>query len=222
MGRVCRAGLSARGAGQNAGMADKQEITVVPHAPVEADSRREERDTLDGPRLIELQHTRIRSLLDEVSASVGQQRQAAFDELRELLARHETAEEMVLRPLSRSVEPDVAEARMDEENEAKEQLARLEAMDVTGEEFARAFAPFADAVRAHAKAEEEDELPAVVQRLHDDPRLRERVADALRAAERSAPTHPHPGVRSTAANYAVGPFAAMVDRARDAIGKVTG
>ncbi|WP_207944792.1 hypothetical protein [Actinomadura rubrisoli] len=34
-----------------------------------------------------------------------------------------------------------------------------------------------------------------------------------------APTHPHQGTESPMKNLAVGPFAAVVDRARDAIGK---
>lgn len=203
-------------------MADNDPITVVPHTPVPADTKRSERDALDGFRLIELQHERIRSLLAEVAAAAGQQRQAAFDELRELLARHETAEEMVLRPVTRRSDEAVAAARMDEENEAKQQLADLEALDVTSEEFTRAFAEFADAVRAHAQAEEDEELPKAAEVLGDNERLRERLADALRAAERSGPTHPHPSVQTTAGNYAAGPFAAMVDRARDMIGKLTG
>ena len=36
-------------------------------------------------------------------------------------------------------------------------------------------------------------------------------------AEAVAPTRPHPGVESRAANMLAGPFAAMLDRARDAI-----
>ena len=40
-------------------------------------------------------------------------------------------------------------------------------------------------------------------------------------AEKTAPTHPHPSARSTAMNYVAGPFAAVADRAKDAISKVT-
>jgi hypothetical protein len=41
--------------------------------------------------------------------------------------------------------------------------------------------------------------------------------EAVAFAESIAPTRPHPGVESAAANMLVGPFAAMLDRARDAI-----
>jgi hypothetical protein len=37
-----------------------------------------------------------------------------------------------------------------------------------------------------------------------------------------APTRPHPGVESAAANILVGPFAAMLDRTRDAISGKSG
>ncbi len=45
------------------------------------------------------------------------------------------------------------------------------------------------------------------------------AAPALKAAEATAPTHPHPGTESATANAAVGPFAAIADRVRDAMSK---
>jgi hypothetical protein len=43
------------------------------------------------------------------------------------------------------------------------------------------------------------------------------MAAAVRAAEAIAPTRPHPGIESAKENFAVGPFASMLDRARDAL-----
>jgi hypothetical protein len=43
------------------------------------------------------------------------------------------------------------------------------------------------------------------------------MAKAVRAAEAIAPPRPHPGVESAKTNLLVGPFASMLDRARDAI-----
>jgi hypothetical protein len=45
---------------------------------------------------------------------------------------------------------------------------------------------------------------------------------AVRAAEAIAPTRPHPGVESAKLNFALGPFASMLDRARDLISKALG
>jgi hemerythrin superfamily protein len=167
-----------------------------------------------------LQHEQIRAAIDEVAqTATPESRQKAFDALRELLARHETAEEMIVRPLTRGIDRGeaVASARMDEENESKKVLAELENLDIASEEFARSFETFAQAVLAHAQREEAFEFPLFREHLDAD-----KLATAERQlllAEKTAPTHPHPSARSTAMNYLAGPFAALVDRARDTISK---
>jgi hypothetical protein len=45
------------------------------------------------------------------------------------------------------------------------------------------------------------------------------MGQAARLVEEFAPTRPHPGVESAAANMLVGPFAAMLDRVRDLLTK---
>src|SRR6059058_5542659 len=114
------------------------------------------------------QHEQVRAAIDAVAATkTAKSRQAAFDVLRELLARHETAEEMIVRPLTRSVDngETVAEARMDEENKSKDVLAELEKLDIASVEFARTFETFAQAVLEHAQAEETFEFPLLRQHL---------------------------------------------------------
>lgn len=49
-----------------------------------------------------------------------------------------------------------------------------------------------------------------------------RMTIAVKAAQAIAPTHPHPGVESAKLNFALGPFASMLDRARDALRHVIG
>jgi hemerythrin superfamily protein len=166
------------------------------------------------------QHELVRQAINGVARTTSaESRQEAFDALRELLARHETAEEMIVRPLTRGIdngEP-IAEARMEEENESKDVLAELEKLDIASVEFARTFETFAKSVLEHALAEE----------MYEFPLLRELGADKLEKAEKqflmaekTAPTHPHPSARSTAMNFVAGPFAAVADRARDAVSKV--
>jgi iron-sulfur cluster repair protein YtfE (RIC family) len=168
------------------------------------------------------QHEQVRHAIYAVAATTtAETRQTTFDALRELLARHETAEEMIVRPLTRGIDRgwDVAAARMDEENESKDMLAELEHLDIASVEFARKFEKFAGAVLTHAQAEETFEFPLLRRNVDAD-----KLAAAERQlllAERIAPTHPHPSARSTLMNYAVGPFAAMLDRARDAISEIT-
>ena len=179
-------------------------------------------DTTHGDVIDQLleQHELVRAAIYEVAATTtAKSRQKTFDALRELLARHETAEEMIIRPLTRNIDggDEIAAARMDEENESKIVLAKLEKLDIASVEFARMFEQFAGAVLTHAQAEEKTEFPLLRQQL--EPEQLARAEKLLLTAEKTAPTHPHPSARTTAANYVAGPFAAMADRARDAIGK---
>jgi hemerythrin superfamily protein len=167
------------------------------------------------------QHSRIRELFTHVKGAEGDHKQQAFDELRALLAAHETGEEMVLRPVSEDdAGPEVARARNQEEDEANRVLAGLEKMDSSSAEFDSEFARFEQAVLDHAEHEEREEFPAVRER--EDPDKLVSLGKRLKAAEKIAPTHPHPTVAgSTAAQWTVGPFASLVDRARDAISGAT-
>lgn len=166
------------------------------------------------------QHTTVRNLLDRVLSSTGEQRRRVFDEVRELLARHETGEEMILRPMTRRVPggETVADGRMAEENEAKKVLAKLEKLDPDSSEFASMFSEFRSSVLEHAAAEENEEFPLLAKGTFDQEDL-EKAGFKLENAEKTAPTHPHPSAKTTAMNYVAGPFAAMVDRARDLFSK---
>jgi len=168
------------------------------------------------------QHARIRDLFTEVRDSRGEARKHAFDDLRALLAVHETGEEMILRPVSRrSAGPEVVKARNDEEQKATRMLGRMEKMDVSSPEFEHDLAELEQMVSDHAEAEEREEFPAV--RGESNSQDLQKLGRRLRAAEQLAPTHPHPmAAGSPAAQWTVGPFAAMVDRARDAFGGGSG
>jgi hypothetical protein len=163
------------------------------------------------------QHQRIRELFAHVKGAEGKRKQRAFDELRALLAVHETAEEMVMRPISsKDAGTEVTNARNEEEREAARDLTVLEMMDVSSAEFDRKFADFEQAVLDHASREEQDEFPLVRAREDQDTLLA--LGRTLRAAERIAPTHPHPSTAgSPAAQWAVGPFASLIDRSLDAL-----
>ena len=165
------------------------------------------------------QHNLIKDLFEEVlSASSDEAREKAFVDLRQLLAVHETAEEMVVHPRARNEIADgdaIVDARLKEEHEAKEQLSRLEKIDVSSKEFLNELTMFRDDVIDHAEHEENEEFNKLQRKLDSDDLGR--MAKAVQAAEAIAPTRPHPGVESAKANFAVGPFASMLDRARDAI-----
>ncbi|MFF1719108.1 hemerythrin domain-containing protein [Streptomyces sviceus] len=177
----------------------------------------------DVVALLMRQHGDIRNLFDEVERTAGDERRAAFRNLVRLLAVHETAEEEVIRPFTRSSVPDgarVADERLAEEREAKELLSRLDGTDTDDPKFLSELRTLRLDVMKHARAEERYEFNHI--RRHADQARLSAMATALKAAEAVAPTHPHPGTESAAKNMALGPVAALVDRTRDAVRKAMG
>ena len=169
------------------------------------------------------QHNLIKDMFEEVlSASEPKAREKAFIELRKLLAVHEAAEEMVVHPRARrevANGDEIVDARLKEEHAAKEQLSKLEGMDVSSKEFIDELTKFRDAVVDHAEHEENDEFNKLQRELDKDDLGR--MAKAVQAAQAIAPTRPHPGVESAKMNFAAGPFASMLDRARDLLKQAT-
>ena len=173
---------------------------------------------------LKAQHDLIEDMCDEVlHASDPKAREQPFIALRQLLAVHETAEEMIVHPrVRREFEGGdaIVDARLKEEHDAKQQLSKLENLDITSQQFIDEFTKLRDAVLEHAEHEENEEFPRLQQKLDAD-ELKQ-MATAVKAAEAIAPTRPHPGVESAKLNFALGPFASMLDRAHDAIKQAIG
>src|SRR6202012_3166127 len=161
---------------------------------------------------LKAQHNLIEDMFDQVIlASDPEAREKPFAALRQLLAVHETAEEMVVHPrVRRDVRAGdaIVDACLEEEHAGKELLAQIEKMDVTSQQFVDELAKLRDAVLDHAEHEERDEFPYLEEEL--EPNEQKRMTLVVRAAEAIAPTHPHPGVESAKLNFAVGPFASML------------
>jgi hemerythrin superfamily protein len=167
------------------------------------------------------QHRQAENLIDQIKTAPRENRGDLFDELREMLAVHETAEELVLRPVTKATGDQgkrIAEERIAEENEAKQVLADLEKLDPESDTFLTEFGAFAADVLEHATNEEQKEFP-LVRRENDADRLG-KLGTAMEKVEKVAPTHPHPSAKSAPVTLALGPFASILDRARDAISAV--
>jgi len=168
---------------------------------------------------LKAQHNLIEDMFDQVlHASDPHAREKPFVQLRQLLAVHETAEEMVVHPrVRREVDAidSIVDARLEEEHDAKELLSSIEKIDITSQQFIDELTKLRDAVMDHALHEESFEFPRLQREL--DAEELKRLGTAVRAAEAIAPTRPHAGVESAKLNFAVGPFASMIDRARDLI-----
>ncbi|MFJ7151502.1 hemerythrin domain-containing protein [Streptomyces sp. NPDC100445] len=178
---------------------------------------------IDVVALLMRQHGDIRNLFDEVERREGEERREAFRRLVRLLAVHETAEEEVVHPFVRravSGGERVVEDRLAEEKAAKETLAALDDMDTDDPSFMPRLMELRTDVQEHARAEERYEFSHI--RRSTDVTNLSTMAKAVKAAEAMAPTRPHPGVQTAAANMALGPVAALMDRTKDAVRKAMG
>ena len=179
-------------------------------------------NTLHGPidvvDFLTEQHHRIKDLFDETLRAAGGERDESFVRLRRLLAVHETAEEEIVHPRAAHELKEgrsIIQSRLAEEKQAKTTLSELEGVDVDSELFTEKLRELRDDVVHHAEHEEREEFAGLRSELSDSElKLLER---AVKLAETIAPTRPHPGVEGALANAFVGPFASMMDRARDAI-----
>ncbi|MFH0241546.1 hemerythrin domain-containing protein [Streptomyces sp. HK10] len=180
----------------------------------------------DVVALLTRRHDEIRELFDAVeNAAAGDDSgggcRAAFRRLVRLLTAHETAEEEIVHPYARgAVEggEEIVAARLAEERRTGRALLRLESVDCAGPgraAFLREFAALREEAEAHARAEERYEfLPLAA---GSDPEWRRAMARAVLAAESVAPARPYPAAVPGGEDSAEGPFAAVVDRARDAL-----
>jgi hemerythrin superfamily protein len=173
--------------------------------------------TEDVVDLLRAQHGRIRDLFDEVMQSEGKERERSFRELVTLLAIHETAEEEIVHPAARRLPggDGIVDDRLAEEREAKELLSELDGMDIDDPRFMKSLDKLRMDVLTHARAEERYEFDRL--KVEFSPKQLKGFAVAVRAAEASAPTRPHPGAESAKKNMLAGPMLAVVDRVRGMI-----
>jgi hemerythrin superfamily protein len=175
-----------------------------------------------GPDVIQLlvgQHQEIKKLFDQVARASGERKRGLFDELVRLLAVHEAAEEEVVHPIVRHEvhgAGGVVDARLTEENAAKEALAKLYDLGVEHAEFDTRLDALARSVTEHADREENEEFPPL--RATVSPEKLRQMAGAVRLVESTAPTRPHPDAgESATAQLLGGPPLSVFDRARDAV-----
>lgn len=179
------------------------------------------RDVVD---LLVTQHQEVKALFTQLEGAPGPSKKGSFDRLVNLLAVHETAEEIVVYPAVRASGPDgdrLADARTTEEGQAKDALSELERLGVDSPEFATKLEAFQRMVVTHAENEEREIFPLL--RQTQTPEQLAKMAESVETAEKVAPTHPHPhGPESALGNVVVGPFVAVVDKVRDALRRRTG
>jgi hemerythrin superfamily protein len=171
--------------------------------------------------LLEQDHRDIEKKFSELEGAGADFRAELFWKLTDLLVRHEVAEEMVVYPALRSVPggEEVARARIDEQRQAEEELARLEKMDLQSEDFAEGMGRLKTLVLVHAGEEETQAFPYLAGSASSETMVE--LGRRYTAAKHTAPDHPHPHLSDTPpANKLVGSVVALFDRVRDEAGKV--
>ena len=134
------------------------------------------------------------------------------------LSVHSVVEEQVVYPRIRQVVgrgDSMVSHALDEHQEAKELLAKLERTSPESDEFDGLVTQLRKAIKEHVREEERDVLPALQKEVDRDELVA--LAKAVKSAKKGAPTRPHPWAPNTPpGNIVAGAVAGAMDRARDA------
>jgi hemerythrin superfamily protein len=167
-------------------------------------------------------HQQVKQMFARIEQATFAKQRDMFWDLTNELVRHEVAEEEIVYPEVRKVVPNgerLAEARIKEQSKAEELLAEMEKADTDDNQFPTHLQKLQEAVLQHAEKEETLVFAPLGEALDAD--RRNHLGSRYCKAKAAAPTHPHPNAPDTPpANMALGPVAALVDRARDAMHKL--
>lgn len=141
----------------------------------------------DAVEIILNDHTVIKSLLRELTESVGEQRDKVLEQLKGVLTIHNATEENLIYPAIDKIAGSKLESQhlYHETAEADTLLFELDSMLKERDEtdFGKKAAKFAEAVRHHIAEEEQKALPRLQENA--DPRHAQILADAVRAFRNS-------------------------------------
>lgn len=166
-------------------------------------------------------HEQIKLLFAQMGKTQGEHREHIWQQLVRLLIIHENIEQQLVHPLSAKRLPDgedMVESRLQEEEQASQDLAELYSMGIDHPRFDTRLADLRDAVTEHAELEEDEEFGYLRDNVPAEQLLQ--LAAAAKAAEKAAPARPQPDApmrASALGDMMPGPLAAIGDRVRDAL-----
>lgn len=180
---------------------------------------------MDAVEYLTTDHRAVEHLLQELEDAEREDREQLRRQVTRKLVQHMSAEETVLFPLLRDELADVEAGVRDEVLEKLEEhhvlktvLDELRDLDPGDDRFPAKTEVLAEQVEHHHEEEEEDLFPLLREHVRRQRLLV--IAEALREAERTAPTRPHPGLPDEGTAGKVAQRAAgAVDRARDSVGE---
>ncbi len=182
---------------------------------------------MDAIELLTDQHRKVDAAFDEFAslapANAERKKEIARSVITDL-AVHAGIEEIAFYPAVKDALPEMADEidhDLEEHQQAKELLAKLQGMDPSDDEFDATFDSLIEDVRHHVADEEQVLFPRVEQAMTTQERGE--LGQAMEDLEIVVPTNPHPHEPQTPLpKVAVGPAAAAIDRLRDAIRERTG
>jgi hemerythrin superfamily protein len=180
---------------------------------------------MDAITLLKDDHKAVEALFkrfEKAGDNAFVEKRAVVDKIIEELSIHAAVEEQLFYPVTRATVPeteDMALESLEEHHIVKWVLAELDSMSPEDERFDAKVTVLIENVRHHAKEEEEEYFPKVRDELGR--KALGDLGDAMAAAKKVAPTHPHPRSPDTPpGNLVVGTAAGMVDRVGDTVSGV--
>jgi hemerythrin-like domain-containing protein len=180
---------------------------------------------MDAITLLKQDHRTVEALFkrfEKAGDRAHKEKRAIVERIIEELSVHAVVEEQVFYPVARATVPkteDVALESLEEHHIVKWVLSELDGMDPEHERFEAKVTVLIENVRHHVKEEEQDFFPKVRDELG-----RKGLADlgeAMLAAKKVAPTHPHPWAPDVPpANMVAGGVASVVDRVGDLVATI--
>lgn len=158
-------------------------------------------------------HEQIKELFGQLGRAHGAQKQQAWEQLVRLLVIHENIEQQLVHPLAARRVPDgedVIESRLQEEQQATEDLSQLYEMGIDHPQFDDRLIELRDAVVEHAELEEDEEFGYLRENVPVEQLVG--IAAAARAAERVGTAAP-----DADPSRQNGSPAAIANRVRDAL-----
>ena len=155
----------------------------------------------DAIEVLKRDHREVEHLFttfEGLGAGAHKRRRAVVDKMIAALSRHAAIEELIFYPRIRREAPateDVVLESLEEHHIVKWTLSELEDLPAEDERFTAKVTVLMESVRHHVKEEERDLFPKVRKALARD-ELAD-LGDELAAAEKTAPTHPHPRLPDT-------------------------
>jgi hemerythrin superfamily protein len=177
---------------------------------------------VDAITLLREDHRTVEKLFKEfeklVKAGGGDARKrSVVDQIITELSIHAAIEEQVFYPAIRRGVPDVDDTvleGLEEHHIVKWTLSELEGLAPSEERFDAKVKVLMESVRHHVEEEQDEMFPKVREALGRK-QLAE-IGDALEAAKKAAPTHPHPKAPDTPpGNLVAGTGSGILDRIKD-------